>query len=171
MNTLTPKGKYFGQKPPGKIPEVFAPGFISTEKAELNSVFTPDGREFYFAIYTPGDGCTIYFTKDNGDGWSQPEPVPFSSQDSDVDMCMTPDGKRMYFGSTRPVNGREQKDYKIWYVDRVGDGWSKAKYLDAPINGGQRALYPSISNIGTMFFLCSATWIKSLKTLSPISIP
>ena len=27
----------------------------------------------------------------------------------------------MYFGSTRPVNGIEQKDYKICYVDRVGD--------------------------------------------------
>ena len=110
------KGEYFGQKLPGKIPEIFAPGFISTEKAELNSVFTPDGREFYFSIYTPGQGCKMYVTKDNGSGWFQPEPVPFSSQNSDVDMCITPDGTRMYFGSTRPVNGIEQKEYKIWYV-------------------------------------------------------
>jgi len=125
----TPKREYFGQKPSGKKPKIFAPGFISTGKAELNSVFTPDGREFYFAIYTPGRGCKMYFTKDNGSGWSQPEPVPFSSQYSDVDMCITPDGTRMYFGSTRPVNGIEQKDSKIWYVDREGDGWSKAKDL------------------------------------------
>ena len=67
-------------------------------------------------------------------------------------MCITPDGTRMYFGSTRPVNGIEQKEYKIWYVDRVWDGWSQAKYLEAPINNGRRALYPSVSNNGTMFF-------------------
>jgi Tol biopolymer transport system component len=153
-NTYFPvlKGPYLGQNSPGMTPEIFAPGFISTEKAELNSVFTPDGKEFYFSIYTEGKGCKIYFSKEEGSGWSRPEPVPFSSQDSDVDMCMTPDGMRMYFGSTRPVNGIEQKDYKIWYVDRVGDGWSQAKYLKVPINNGRRALYPSISNNGTMFF-------------------
>lgn len=148
----TPKGDYLGENPPGKIPQIFSPGFISTEKAELNSVFTPDGREFYFAIYTPGKGCKIYFTKDKGSGWSLPEPVAFSSQDSDVDMCITPNGARMYFGSTRPVNGIKQTDYKIWYVDRTGEGWSSAKYLDAPINSGERALYPSVSKNWTMFF-------------------
>ena len=147
-----PRGKYMGQKPPEMTPEIFAPGFISTEKAELNSVFTPDGKEFYFAIWTPGQGCKMYFTKNTGSGWSQPQPVPFSGQKSDVDMCITADGTRMYFGSTRPVNGIEQSDYKIWYVDREGDGWSQAKYLEAPINSGRRALYPCVSNQGTMFF-------------------
>ena len=146
------KGPYFGQKPPGMTPEIFAPGFISTEKAELNSVFTPDGREFYFSIYTPGRGCKMYVTKENGNGWSRPESVPFSSEDSDVDMCITPDGSMMFFGSTRPKNGMEQEDYKIWYVDREDDGWSMAKYLDAPINDGRRALYPSVSDNGTLFF-------------------
>jgi Tol biopolymer transport system component len=148
----TPKGKYMGQEPPGKTPQIFAPGFISTEKAELNSVFTPDGKEFYFSIYTPGQGCKMYFTKDTGRGWSQPKKVHFSSQKSDVDMCLTSDGKKMYFGSTRPLKGVAQTDYKIWYVDREGDDWSKAKYLDAPINDGKRALYPCVSNNGTMYF-------------------
>jgi hypothetical protein len=37
------RGDYFGQKPPGMTPEIFAPGIVSTEKKELNSVFTPDG--------------------------------------------------------------------------------------------------------------------------------
>ena len=67
-------------------------------------------------------------------------------------MCITYDGKRMYFGSTRPINGVEQNDFKIWYVDRIGDKWSEAKYLDSPINEGKRALYPSVSEKGTMFF-------------------
>lgn len=54
-----PKGPYLGQKPPGMIPEIFAPGIISTAKEELNSVFSLDGREFYFTRIE-GDGDVIY---------------------------------------------------------------------------------------------------------------
>lgn len=145
------KGAYLGQKPPGMIPEIFAPGYISTEKKELNSVFTPDGKEFYFSI-SPDRGYKIYFTQQLEKGWAQPKPVPFSSENSDVDMCITPDGKRMYFGSTRPINGNPQDDFKIWYVERMGNTWSEAKYLDSPINEGRRALYPTVSHKGTMYF-------------------
>lgn len=146
------KGPYLGQKPPGMIPKIFAPGYISTEKRELNSVFTPDGKEFYFSISTPGRGYKIFFTKQLEDGWSQPRPVPFSSQKSDVDMCITPDGRRMYFGSNRPINDKPQEDMKIWFVERTGKDWGEAKYLDSPINEGRRALYPTVSNRGTMYF-------------------
>jgi hypothetical protein len=146
------KGPYLGQKPPGRTPEIFAPGLISTDRKELNSAFTPDAREFYFSIRESGSGYRMLFTKETQKGWTQPELVPFSSTRSDVDMCITQDGKRMYFGSTRPVNGKRQSDFKIWYVDRIGDGWSQAKYLDAPVNEGKRALYPTFSDAGTMFF-------------------
>lgn len=152
LNFSDLKGAYLGQKPPGLIPEVFAAGYISTEKRELNSVFTPDGKEFYFSISTPGSGYKIYFTEQLEEGWSQPRPVPFSSERSDVDMCITPDGKRMYFGSNRPVNAKPQEDMKIWYVERMGNAWGEAKYLDSPINQGRRALYPTVSKNGTMFF-------------------
>jgi len=145
-------GPYLGQKPPGIEPEIFALGFISTEKNELNSVFTPDGKEFYFAVSIPGRGYKIYVTKEKEDGWSRPHMVPFSSKKSDVDMCITRDGTRMYFGSTRPVNGIPQTDFKIWYVERIGTNWSEARYLDSPINSGRRALYPTVSARGTMFF-------------------
>ena len=47
------KGPYLGQKPPGMEPEIFAPGIISTEKSEINSVFSPDGNEFYFSRWDP----------------------------------------------------------------------------------------------------------------------
>ena len=34
------KGPYLGQKPPGMIPKVFATGIVSTDKVELNAVFS-----------------------------------------------------------------------------------------------------------------------------------
>ncbi len=45
------KGPYFGQKPPGMILEIFAPGFISTDKKELNSVFTPEHAKRSLNLY------------------------------------------------------------------------------------------------------------------------
>ena len=43
-------GPYLGQAPPGRTPELFAPGVVSTGLDELNSVFSPDGRELYFCV-------------------------------------------------------------------------------------------------------------------------
>ncbi|MBN1271822.1 MAG: hypothetical protein JXB26_06070 [Candidatus Aminicenantes bacterium] len=45
--TLT--GPYLGQKPPGKTPEVFAPGIVSTEEyGEQRCVFSSDGRYLFY---------------------------------------------------------------------------------------------------------------------------
>ena len=47
------EGPYLGQSPPGMTPEIFAAGVISSEdEYELNSVFSLDGNEFYYAIST-----------------------------------------------------------------------------------------------------------------------
>lgn len=45
---------YFGQTPPGLTPERFAPGVVSTDAVELNSVFAPDGGEFFFTRLIEG---------------------------------------------------------------------------------------------------------------------
>ena len=42
------EGPYLGQKPPGLIPELFAPDIIQTEHREAEAAFTPDLKEFYF---------------------------------------------------------------------------------------------------------------------------
>ena len=39
---------FFAQKPPGSIPEIFAPRIISTEHSEQGAVFSPDLEEIYF---------------------------------------------------------------------------------------------------------------------------
>ena len=44
------KGPYMGQKPPGMMAEPFAPGIISKEGWELEGVFAPGMKEFYFTL-------------------------------------------------------------------------------------------------------------------------
>ena len=40
---------YFGQKPPGLIPEIFAPGIVNTEEfIEIEGMFGADMNTFYF---------------------------------------------------------------------------------------------------------------------------
>lgn len=43
------ENRYFGQKPPGLIPELFAPGIVSTEEyLETVVTFLPDMKELSF---------------------------------------------------------------------------------------------------------------------------
>ena len=44
------EGPYMGQTPPGHIAEPFAPGVISKEAWELEGVFAPGMKEFYFTV-------------------------------------------------------------------------------------------------------------------------
>ena len=56
-------GPYFGQEPPGMTAEIFAPGSISTDRSEINSVFAPDRDEFYFTVWTREMGSKIMITR------------------------------------------------------------------------------------------------------------
>jgi len=49
-------GSYLGQLTPGKKPEIFGPGIVSTFMREGNLVVTPDGKEIFFSVYTESEG-------------------------------------------------------------------------------------------------------------------
>jgi hypothetical protein len=95
-------GSYLGQKPPGMTPEVFAPGFVSTKFGELNSIFSPDGKEFYFSRRgIPGKPSVLMVTKMESDGWTEPRPLPFSGTYDDIDLFLCADNQRLVFCSSR----------------------------------------------------------------------
>jgi ankyrin repeat protein/glyoxylase-like metal-dependent hydrolase (beta-lactamase superfamily II) len=148
------KGEYLGMKKPGMIPEVFAPGIVSTEKNELNSVFTPDGKEFYFTIESSQGKWTIMVMKRKTDQWTKPQPASFSGTFSDVDLFISPDGKKLYYCSNRPLDGKgaPAATFDIWVVDRIGEEWSAPKNMGAPINSAENEFYPSVTKDGTMYF-------------------
>ncbi len=147
-------GPYLGQKPPGMVPEIFAADIISTQKNEINSVFTPDGKEFYFSIFNPGKGYTIMVMKEENSGWTKPQVAPFSGKYSEVDMFITPDGKQFYYISKRPLkkNGSRSAGYQVWVMERQNQGWSTPRNLGPVINSGDRQLYPTLTRNGTIYF-------------------
>jgi hypothetical protein len=147
-------GAYLGQNPPGPEPVVFAPGIISTGLSELNSVFTSDGKEFYYAVDI-GLDWVIMVTAERDGVWTEPEVVSFTRGQSGVDLCITNDGQRLFYCSNRSRTGgsEPENDFDIWYVDRMKDGgWSEPTNL-AVVNSDSSEFYPTLTDEGTLYFL------------------
>ncbi|MCP4218327.1 MAG: hypothetical protein GY765_27065 [bacterium] len=152
------RGPYLGQKPPGKTPEVFAPGIVSVKnRAELNSVFSPKGDEFYFSVSLEAeDRAYMMVSKLENGSWTKPDIAAVSKNPkkySDVDMAFSPDGNRFYFCSNRPVPRDPKPKLNIWYCTRKGNGWSPPVHLEKPVNSDAGELYPSFTAGGTMYFV------------------
>jgi len=100
---------YYGQKPPGLIPENFTRGILSREGWEPGGVFTPDMKEFYFTT-TSGDAPldpTVSVFRMESRGW-----------------------KKYDFYAT----GNDTMYSKDKYIERTDSGWSEIKSLGAPFD-------------------------------------
>jgi Tol biopolymer transport system component len=152
-----PQGPYLGQRPPGTLPEVFAPGIVSTDAHEFAGSFTPDGREFYFTRTTAPRGPTLIFVSRRvSDGWTEPEPATFNhpSAQMSFEAMPTPDGQRLYFSSDRPLDPGAAPGgpptMNLWYVEREGDGWGEPRDAGPPFNP-MRAMYLSMTTAGAIY--------------------
>ncbi len=108
-----PEGPYLGQKPPGLIPEVFAPGVVSTKGWELNGVFSPDMASFYFLRESGNDNNPrqeFVLFKQKNNKWYEEVVSARKGQ-----AIFSPDGKTLHLG----------KRYQSW----TDKGWSEIKSL------------------------------------------
>jgi len=147
------KGPYLGQKPPGITPEVFAPGIISTGFNDYCSIFSPDGKEFYFGLGS-GPDYVIICTRVENQNWAKPEICSFSGKYNDSEPSISYDGKRIAFRSYRPMNGegKPKDDSDIWIVERTGSIWSEPTRLPPLINTDSSDFYPAFSRTGDLYF-------------------
>lgn len=158
-------GPYLGQEPPGMTPEKFASGILSADDGDtINSVFSPDGKEFYYVfLEDQSPRYNLRFTKIEDGTWSRPKPLLASDKYSVADIALSPDGNRLYFCSDMPTFWEDAQGFDIWYVERTGSGWSE------PINAGQNInspggeTQPSFTTNGTMYF---PSWHKGSQTES-----
>ena len=134
---------YLAQNPPGRIPEVFAPGKVSTEKySETGCTFTRDGKEFYFTRTKGGLAePTIFVSRFENSGWTDPEQVMFKGYGPHI----SPNGKRMLVTKRRQINDRE-RTLDIWILQRTDEAWNESQNLGP----GARA---SMSRNGTLYFI------------------
>lgn len=119
-------GPYLGQKPPGMKAEAFAPGVISKGVWEVDGVFAPGMKEFYFtldrgqdknAVNTKFQPTVIGF-RQQGNVWQK-----FVEFKRKGEVTFSPDGQRLFMA----------KKYK----QRTQDGWSERKTLGPLIDNKQ----------------------------------
>jgi len=121
-------GLYLGQKPPGIIPEVFAPGIISTKEDESAFEINRAGDEMIFIRKSK----IMLVTKNNDGTWNKPEVALFSGKQIDDEPFFSPDGNKIYFMSRRPTKGSKFGS-NLWVVEKQDGKWSEPKMVELPV--------------------------------------
>jgi len=147
------RGPYLGQKPPGIIPEIFAPGIISTEKFEGNIWFSKDGFTLVFYRWG-GDESGIHLMEQKNGKWKKPRLFPHILPGYDGDFLFSPDGRKLVFSTQRPVskNGAKLDFCYIYLMEKTGTSWGKPVKLDSPVNSGMHDSYPCLTKNYNLYF-------------------
>lgn len=149
------KGPYLGQKPPGRSPEVFAPGVVSHGFHEHGLTISPAGDEMFYATSSSDHAyyAIVRVVSERG-LWADPEIAPFSGAFTDMGPRFSPDGRKLFFCSNRPSPGAagEKGDYDLWVVERDGGAWSEPMPLGPPVNTDKNEAFPSIAADGALYY-------------------
>ncbi|WP_193164869.1 TolB family protein [Microbulbifer hainanensis] len=139
----TLKGPYLGQKVPGSVPEIFAPGIVNTkEHREIEGMFAPGMNAFYFVRGNEiNDSYTLTVIEYKNGLWHESVAKTGVSEPS-----ISTDGNTIY----------SQKQY----MERTSAGWSELKSLSEPFED-IAIMRLSSSSSGTYYF---DTYTKKLDT-------
>lgn len=99
-------GPYLGQKPPGLIPELFAPGIVSTDALEIEGVFSPNMDEFYFVRQCKGEHPKIHTIQCKEGVWQRT-----AVEERYGELAISTDDCTMYLGNQ--------------FRSRTASGWSE----------------------------------------------
>ncbi len=158
------KGPYLGQKPPGMIPEVFAPGIVTTDLNEHGSpTFSPDLSEIYWSPqYKDIGGGRIIFMKMINSHWQPPITAPFSKDFKNQNPFLSIDGKRLFFKSFRPIEADVYRNGAFWVSERTAEGWSIPTPLGPYVNSGSMGQQISESMNRNLYYACERPSGKGL---------
>lgn len=139
---------------PTRVPQLLAPGILSTGDDESHAVLSPDGRHLYFLKNSPTfDHWTVVTSRWTGGRWTTPEVAPFSGRWSDADPFLTEDGSKLFFISTRPVGKGTKTDTDLWMAERTsGEAWGVPVHLGDLINSPASEWFPTVTRDGTLYF-------------------
>jgi hypothetical protein len=130
----------------------FLPNIVSKDGLDFNSVFSPDGKSFYFAR-SANRQWDIYVMTHDGKNWTEPKLASFSnSKFSEADPIFSPDGK-LYFISNRPKRTTDTlSDFDIGFIEPMPDNqWTEPKNF-AQVNSDSAEYYISFAANGNAYF-------------------
>ncbi|MEZ5357224.1 MAG: hypothetical protein R3F48_00245 [Candidatus Zixiibacteriota bacterium] len=139
-SSIASEDEYLGQRPPGKSPEIFAPGIVSDSgwAEHCQIAISPIGNEIYWSAWTSaypnknGDNTEqIFYSEYRQGAWTKPAIPQFINNHLDNingGPVFSPDGNRLYFYSVDRPGGLGDMD--TWFVEKVDGVWSD------PVNAG-----------------------------------
>ena len=150
-------GPYLGQEPPGGIPQLFAPGVVSTGMFTRDMAINEQGTEIYFCVAVGNYAVTTILSTRLQDGkWSAPEVMSQMDRPGSMNLepCLSPDGQSFFFFSDRPDSaaGEAEGEEDIWVMKREGEAWGPPRNLGPPVNSDAPEFFPSVTNDGTLYF-------------------
>ncbi len=150
---LTEKTSYLAQKKPTTTPQIFAKDLISkTTQSEFGSIFSKDGKEFFYGIDIDGR-AEIHYVQFKKGKWTAPITILCHEKYGYNDPFLSSDEKELYYISNQPMDGKgEPKDIDIWYSKRTKNGWSAPINAGPNINSSKNEYYISFTNKGKMYF-------------------
>jgi len=140
-------GLYLGQKKPGKIPELFAPGIVSTPEHEHSRLeFSRDGKEIFWAVLQlPVEERKQYIMHvyRREKIWTAPSIFLNVTSGSPT---LSHDGKALFYITSDPDSDKNIRPRKqlLWKVERKGSGWGEPQI--------ERDILPQIDRKVTMSF-------------------
>jgi hypothetical protein len=155
------RGPYLGQKTPGRVPELFAPGIISVDADFEHSaaVFSPEGDEVFWCSRVnhysdrPGDDFQRLYTMKMIDGlWTAPEVSPIA-RDLGVPVqrpVFSPDGNRLYLEFCGTPGNPDDSD--IFVARRSDTGWSAPVSVSPLINTPGMERLHCVTADGSLYF-------------------
>ena len=149
------KGPYLGQKPPSMMPEIFAPGIISTHYSQSYIAFLNGARVCVFST-SAEKGHETYFTFEKNGRWTTPQKAPFEELQGHPNYTTGPLGRKVYYHSGNPTHPDDDRpDDNIWTIEWNGSNWEEPVALPEPANSEYGEAYPSATADGTVYFF---TW-------------
>ncbi|MBL4624432.1 MAG: PD40 domain-containing protein [Flavobacteriales bacterium] len=123
---------YLGQKPPGSIPELFAPGIVSTNDLEIEATFATNMKEFYFVRQRKDENPKSHVIQYKNGEWHESVVERPSGG-----VFISTDGKTMHLGNK--------------YREQAASGWSEEKSL-GPLSEKFPVMRLTASAAGTYVF-------------------
>ncbi len=149
------KGPFLGQTPPGTMPEMFAPGIVSTDRVEHGTVvFSPDGDEVFWATcFNDPFRKKIMTMRRVHDVWMPPQIASFSLGTNEGNPCVSSDGKKVFFTGWQKADSYEKSKHLIMVSEKTDDGWSPPRLMPRVINEISRYWDISVASNGNFYFV------------------
>ncbi|WP_166627763.1 TolB family protein [Tenacibaculum caenipelagi] len=156
LKPQTIERQYLGQKPPGLVPEIFAPGIISIDSLIEGSItFNKEMNELFFQRREREESHNIYTMKLIKGKWSTPKQAFFSTNKKYLDLHprFSPNGDRLYFGSTRPLNDSvKSSGLHQWYIKKGKSGWEDPVLLSEKLFENEWIMCVNSTEQGNLYF-------------------